>query len=83
MTGQPMAGEQPPASKKAVSEATIKITAVRGGYIVRDGKEVRVAGDGPAVAGMVAAFVINTWDEHQLGTMRGESGGADADHDAG
>ena len=55
-------------TKPKATEATIKITAVKGGYIVRDGKTVAVCRERREVAYTLASFLGDTWDDHQLGT---------------
>tara|TARA_Y100000310_G_scaffold155120_1_gene154601 strand:- start:1488 stop:1709 length:222 start_codon:yes stop_codon:yes gene_type:complete len=68
-----------PGAKPDIAEATIKITAVEGGYILRDGKRVAVCHERSAVARQLAEWLEEVWDPHTLGT----SGGADADHEPG
>jgi hypothetical protein len=64
MTEQPMSG--PPKAK--ASEVTLKITAVKDGYIIRDGKTVAVCREEREVAYTLASFLEDTWADHHLGT---------------
>lgn len=63
MNEQPMSG--PPKAK--ASEVTLKITAVKDGYIIRDGKTVSVATDGRELCTHLAFFTVDAWEDHKLG----------------